>query len=779
MRTFSAGPSGLLTILLSSALLSACSSNSGEAGLGASSTIQSPAVFSNPPVTPVPPVTMPPAETTPPPVVVPPPPPVAPTPPPVIVPPPPGTPVPPPSLPPAPTPVPQPAPPTPPQVAGVNVVTDLRLQNLLAQEQTGVALTFGQVFAPGHLNAEQTVNGKLGDGTVVPLQVDVKARHPDGSVRHAIVSAKLARLAASQHTVLMLEKVAARAPAAAATPSALLDGGFSAAVHADLDGQRYSASADALLRSGKYTSWLAGPVANEWLLTGPLTTAQGKVHPHLSARFAVRAYGNKQARVDVTIENAWAFEAAPQNFLYDANVSVGGRSVYSKPGLNHLHHARWRKVFWWGNEPAVHIRHNTAYLIDTRALPNFDQSVTFTETKLAAWKTALTAAKSEPMAVGLANPYMPAPGGRDDIGLLPGWAATYLLSMDKRAKDVTLATADLAGSWSSHYRDRDTDRPVSIVDYPYLTILGNPNDTLNPISKQKEAFPLCPATLCTSPNRHDSSHQAAFAYLPYLVTGDYYYLEELQFWSMWNIFSGNPGYRQYAKGLVKPDQVRGQAWSLRTLAEAAYISPDGDPLKKQFEGFLAANIAWYDENYTSNSSANVFGVLTHGYGVVYDNGTGAAPWMDDFFTSAIGHVVELGYTQAKPLLRWKAKFPVSRMVDKNFCWIKGAAYTLKIRDSESSPFYTSLGQVYKASNPLDFLAMDCNGSAMAASLGLKVGEMTGYSAVHTGFPSNMQPALAFAVDAGVPDAKAAWSAFETRSVKPKYGNGPQFAIVPR
>ena len=88
MRTFSAGPSGLLTILLSSALLSACSSNSGEAGLGAGSAIQSPAVFSNPPVTPVPPVTMPPAETTPPPVVVVPPRPVAPTPPPVIVPPP-------------------------------------------------------------------------------------------------------------------------------------------------------------------------------------------------------------------------------------------------------------------------------------------------------------------------------------------------------------------------------------------------------------------------------------------------------------------------------------------------------------------------------------------------------------------------------------------------------------------------------------------------------------------------------------------------------------------
>ena len=63
------------------------------------------------------------------------------------------------------------------------------------------------------------------------------------------------------------------------------------------------------------------------------------------------------------------------------------------------------------------------------------------------------------MGVGLANAYMPSTGGREDIGLLPGWAATYLLSMDKRAAEVTLGTGDLAGSWSIHYRDRQTDRP--------------------------------------------------------------------------------------------------------------------------------------------------------------------------------------------------------------------------------------------------------------------------------------------------------------------------------
>jgi hypothetical protein len=68
---------------------------------------------------------------------------------------------------------------------------------------------------------------------------------------------------------------------------------------------------------------------------------------------------------------------------------------------------------------------------------------------------------------------------------------------------------------------------------------------------------------------------------------------------------------------------------------------------------------------------------------------------------------------------------------------------------------------------------------MATSLGLKVGEMTGYSGAYAGYPSNMQPALAYAADVGGADGAAAWSKFVNRSVKPVYGTGPEFAIVPR
>jgi hypothetical protein len=57
--------------------------------------------------------------------------------------------------------------------------------------------------------------------------------------------------------------------------------------------------------------------------------------------------------------------------------------------------------------------------------------------------------------------------------------------------------------------------------------------------------------------------------------------------------------------------------------------------------------------------------------------------------------------------------------------------------------------------------------------------MTGYSKVVTGYPSNMQPALAYAAEVGGSEGASAWAVFNARTVKPNYGLGPQFAIVPR
>ncbi len=57
------------------------------------------------------------------------------------------------------------------------------------------------------------------------------------------------------------------------------------------------------------------------------------------------------------------------------------------------------------------------------------------------------------MSAGILMKYMPTTGGRPDIAPLPQWQALYLLTMDPRMYQVTLQTADLGASYSSHYRN--------------------------------------------------------------------------------------------------------------------------------------------------------------------------------------------------------------------------------------------------------------------------------------------------------------------------------------
>jgi hypothetical protein len=650
-----------------------------------------------------------------------------------------------------------------------------------ADKDTTLPVTFGQVFTPGDLKRSDTLLGRLPDGRTLPLQVDVKATHADGSVRHAVISALLPGAAGSQALALVRAKAAPSKPGAPASVHALLDAGFTASASASIDGQAWTASVDKLLKQ-KPEVWLDGPLVTEWLVAAPLRNEKGEEHPRLSARFAVRWYrALGKARVDVTLENDWAYQAAPRNETYDARVLIKGKEVYAKAGLVHLNQARWRKTFWWGEVPAVHVRHDTAYLIASRALPNYDRSVRISGAALADLKSSWNGPKTEPMGVGLAVPYMPATGGRPDIGLLPSWGALYLLSMDKRAKEVTLGTADLAGSWGMHYRDRRTGKPISLIDYPYMTLVGHEGDTRNPKTGKMEMFPPCPKDACKLPHTHDVSHQAAFSYLPYLVTGDYYHLEELEFWAMFDVFNSNPGYRENIKGLLKPEQVRGQAWALRTLGEAAYIAPDNDPLKADFKRVLKSNLDWYNAEYTDNPGANKLGFIANGYALGYKNATGIAPWMDDFFTAAVGHLNDLGFGSdgAARLLAWKAKLPILRMTAPGACWTDASIYALIVRDSSTSPFYTTMEQAWRASHTPEVGRLACDSAELAQALKVRTGEMTGYSASTAGFPSNLQPALAYAAEVGGEAGREAWRRFMSRSVKPDYGTSPQFAIVPR
>jgi hypothetical protein len=165
--------------------------------------------------------------------------------------------------------------------------------------------------------------------------------------------------------------------------------------------------------------------------------------------------------------------------------------------------------------------------------------------------------------------------------------------------------------------------------------------------------------------------------------------------------------------------------------------------------------------------------------MAYKEDTALAPWMDDFFTSAVGHVADMGFEDAHRLLAWKAKFPILRMTSPGACWTDASIYALTVRDSKVTPFYTTMEQAWRASHAPDVGRLACGSAELAAALKVRTGEMTGYSDSTAGFPSNLQPALAYAAEVGGEAGREAWRRFMSRSVKPDYGISPQFAIVPR
>jgi hypothetical protein len=689
-----------------------------------------------------------------------------------------------------------------------------------APPRQNVPFTFGQVFVKGDLLATQKLAGKLSNNSLIPLQIDVKATHSDGSVRHAVISGIAPSVpTGAPQTIQIVKAILSGSVPAAPTPSTLINAGLDTTIYITQNCVTYSVSLASLVSSTTPTTWLSGAVANEWMVAGPLKSETGAAHPHLTAHFAVRAYpGQSKARVDVTIENNWTFVANAQNQTYDVQIIVGGQTVYTKSALTHYHHARWRKLFWWGNEPQINIQHNIPYLISTKAVPNYDQTIVISQSGLSTMYSNWQASNTEPMGAtsggpGIVRSDMHSAGGRSDIGILPQWAVMYLLSMDKRAKAVTLSVGDQAGSWPIHYRDENTGYPVrldnpvnqNISVHPNAASLGplpvprcfNNDDQLNPQNSVCYTHGIQP----------DAAHEPSMAYIPYLVTGDYYYLEELQFWAAWNPLETGAGIRALDQGLTNWQQLRGQAWSLRTMGQVAYITPDTHYLKAYLTQQLNYSISFYDTTFVVGNP-NPLGAIDGSGANSFPVGTAIQPWQDDFFTATLGHLNELGFTSVQNLLAWKSKFQIGRMDTANsgYCWIDATTQALIIRPVSPGPTYNTLSQAYIATfsntdasinairNSNDdvsigvgayagtpYLNYACASQQQADWRGFALNQMTGFANAPFGTPAILGAALAMLADSSLayPNAQTAWNQYLARSLKPDFSSEPEWALVPR
>jgi len=499
-------------------------------------------------------------------------------------------------------------------------------------------------------------------------------------------------------------------------------------------------------------------------------------HAHLAAYFHVRAYGSAgsvtRVRCHVVIESAWAFVANPVDITYTPTVIVGGVTIYTA-SIVHFHHTRTPPfVGWWGGDPQIYARHNHIYLQDSKAIPKYE-TLTPSETLLNSVRQTIV-----PMDNGDHTDYMDDPGYQNAIGPLPKWDATYAVTGDVRAYRWMLANGAGGAPYKIHHRDENTGRPVTIDSYPEAAY-----------ADASSSVPVIPTGATTNPHAEGStaSHQPSIGYLPYLLTGDFYYLEEMQFWSSFNLIwpgavsrRGDAAYGQTsgAYGIFYNGAIRGQAWFIRSLAQVASITPDTHPLKSYFTTKLNNNIAYWTWQYPSGNSpdTNALGAMFSGEKANTNEYRG---FFDHYMSFAIQHVVDLGYSNAVAFRNYKLKFTLGLMGlgPNDYCFQHGANYNLTIGPTNAT-YYSNWLQVYQATIA-GGSANVCGTQAMATAMLVALNEMAGGQNVTDYRFASMQPAIAALADSGLSGGIEAWNRSLLSGIHPNYNDDPTWAIKPR
>ena len=671
-----------------------------------------------------------------------------------------------------PTPTPTLPPPSVVQPAGAfncaaDAITCVEVASASSQAQASVPVTFGQPFKAGDWQpASQGLVAKV-DGAVIPLQTDELSTHRDGSARFAVLSAQLNNLQSGQKRIINLYRGAKSnsAPNVPANPDWNLE----------LEAQVYDANGSVTtlvaqpqtqlvsqIASGSERR-LTGAIASEYTVTVPFKNkTTGATHPHLTARLHTRLVdGGQRIRTDVVMENTRTWTPNPANITYSLAVKRNGSTIYSQPKFTHYHHARWHKVLWTGSaaEPQTRVRHNMRYFLDSKAIWNYDLGVNIPESVLSNFYQNYTKNKTNqanlgPMANLLLQPYFPATGGRLEIGPVPQWTAMYLITQDERMKEVMLAHADAAGSVPIHFRDESSNQPLDLDRHPSVSTR---------FGTSKPALPtvIDSATIWTP----DTAHQASYSYVPYLITGDAFFQDEMIFWAAWNMTSVDPNYRKNNQGLLKSDQVRGQAWTMRSLGEVSRISPDSHVMKKYFKIRLSNNLEWFYQNWIATPAPDVspMGSPVNPYDTAK-----VGPWQNDFWAIVMAQHAEANEPRANELLNWASQFGVNRFLQESqgFCVAKAPAYYLELKDKKGQ-WITN----WTDFSHINFPGVDCNSYVADPGLMNWAG----------GYAANARAMLATAASLNVPNAATAYAIWKSKTplVEKDFSNNPTWAITPR
>ncbi len=599
--------------------------------------------------------------------------------------------------------------------------------------------TFGQALPQGA--AFEAL--QIGD---LPTQTDVKTRWDDSSIRFAVLTANVS-------------ESGSYAISPEFTSNGLIElGSLPAEVRFTTDLLDLSSVVASIPSSIDPDSvWLDGPLVREGRWSVVPTDNRGHELSGLRVLFDQRTYRDGAQRLAVTVENA---DDTAENQLRRLAVQIWADAdqsglldelLFDRSDIALGSGTRFVQRFDWNLNSSM-VTPDFEPAVRSGALPRYATSVSDIIDS-AFDDVGQLRPEFDLLGAGDLNPYMGAGATRPEIAPYTDWTARYLVHRRTEQADYLLRLGDLAGSWPIHLREPTDGELVSLTDRPNFWFDLRGEDHMR--SANWGGSPLSP----------DNAHvPGGMSLVPYLMTGDRFYADELAFWANYAVLSTWPGNSTsdlasrsggnavggFGRGILATEQVRGFAWGLRNVSDAAASLPDNDPMRNEFRRIVSENLIWLD-NWAKTKAGPLKMAWLPGYGTgIEGNQRYAQLWMYEYLAWSIHHANQLGFaggTQFRDqVVRFQTELFVNPSYNREYAAPGRMAIGQVSATTGATRYYSSLSEVLAVTKNW-FPADTFTGYyGVEARMTLLIGLETGLDGL-AGYRGRMRLALQFLNDA--------------------------------